>query len=177
MTQPQRPWLQGILDILKEAVEGGPPGQPTSFLDGTKADGSGNNGLLGTLERLNAAQASTPTDLGLSVAAHTAHSAFHLEVIVRWENGDRGPFDWKGSFGSGTVTPEEWDALQARVRAAYMGVVALAHQPPDPDESEEDVAGGLAGGVAHVAYHLGAVRQLVKLVQPNTLSGSRALTV
>jgi hypothetical protein len=156
--------MAGLLFVLKEAVEGGPPGQPTSFLDGTKADGSGNHGLIATLERLNATQASTPTDLGLSVAAHAAHSAFHMEVIVRWEQGDRGPFDWQGSFGSGTVTPEEWSALQARVRAAYEGVVALAKLPLSPEESEEDAAGGLAGGVAHVAYHLGAVRQLVKLL-------------
>lgn len=164
MTQPQRPWMPGLLFVLKEAVEGGSPGQPTSFLDGTSADGSGNHGLIATLAGLSAVQASTPTDLGLSVAAHAAHSAYHMEVIVRWVQGDRGPFDWKGSFGSGTVTPQEWTTLQARVRAAYEGVVALAQQPPNPGESEEDAAGGLAGGIAHVAYHLGAVRQLVKLL-------------
>ena len=78
-----------------------------------------------------------------------------------WAQGERGPFDWKGSFGSGQVTPEEWTALQARVKAAYE---ALLHLTPDPSEAPEDTAGGVAAAAAHVAYHLGAVRQLVKLL-------------
>lgn len=167
MTQVQesgdRPWIQGILDILKEAVEGGTPGQGTGFLDGTAADGSGNHGLIATLAALSAGQASDPTALGLSVAAHAAHMAFHLEVGVRWEQGDRGPFDWKGSFGSGQVTPEEWSSLQAHVKAAYEALMDIAKRP-NPGEPPEDTAGGLAGAAAHVAYHLGAVRQTIKLL-------------
>ena len=77
-------WLKGTLEVLREAVEGGQPGKPTSFLDGTGADGSGNNGLVATLANLSAAQASDPTVLGVSVAAQAAHTAFHMEVIVRW---------------------------------------------------------------------------------------------
>ncbi|ABF44470.1 Yfit/DinB family protein [Deinococcus geothermalis DSM 11300] len=50
--------LEGVLDILKEAVEGGVPGQGTALLDGTRADGSGNHGLLATLHGLSAEQAS-----------------------------------------------------------------------------------------------------------------------
>ncbi|WP_407570268.1 DinB family protein [Deinococcus altitudinis] len=161
----QRPWIRGILDILQEAVEGGTPGQGTSFLDGTAADGTGNHGLIATLAALNAQQASDPTALGLSVAAHAAHMAFHLEVGVRWEQGERGPFDWKGSFGSGQVTAEEWNTLQARVQAAYEALVEVANRP-NPDGAPEDAAGGLAGAAAHVAYHLGAVRQTIKLLQP-----------
>ena len=157
----EQPWLQGIRDVLTEAVQGGTPGQGTSFLDGTKADGSGNHGLLATLAALTAPQASDPTALGVSVAAHAAHVAYHMEVVVLWENGERGPFDWKGSFGSGQVTPEEWTALQARVKVAYE---SLLHLPQDPAEPPEDTAGGLAGAVAHLAYHLGAIRQLVKLL-------------
>ncbi|GGQ96566.1 DinB family protein [Deinococcus ruber] len=157
-------WLKGFLEVLKEAVEGGTPGQGTAFLDGTKADGSGNNGLLATLAGLSAAQASDPTPLGLSVAAHAAHTAYHMEVVVRWNDGDRGPFDWKGSFAPATVNDEEWKQLQSRVNSAYTALVQLAQQPTDWDDAEEDAAGGVAGALAHVTYHLGAVRQLVKLL-------------
>jgi len=157
----ERPWLQGVRDILQEAVMGGTPGQGTSFLDGTQADGSGNHGLIATLAALSAAQASDPTPLGLSVAAHAAHVAFHMEVGVRWAGGERGPFDWKGSFGSGQVDEAGWMALQARVQAAYDALIILE---PSPDEPPEDTAGGLAGAAAHVAYHLGAVRQVIKLL-------------
>ncbi|GGJ72311.1 DinB family protein [Deinococcus aquiradiocola] len=162
-TIPGRAWVRGVLDVLREAVEGGAPGQGTAFLDGTKADGSGNHGLLATLDALTAAQASEGTALGLSVAAHAAHVAYHMEVMVRWAHGERGPFDWAGSFGSGRVTAREWEALRERVRAAYAALQAQAVLPDG--EPEEDAAGGLAGGVAHVAYHLGALRQLVKLLQ------------
>ncbi len=159
-----RTWLSGTLEVLKEAVEGGVPGQGTAFLDGTKADGSGNHGLLATLAGLSAAQASDPTVLGLSAAAHAAHLAYHMEVVVRWENGERGPFDWKASFQPGTVDEPAWTALQRRVESAYGALVELAQRPTDWDDEEKGAAGGVAGALAHVAYHLGAIRQLVKLV-------------
>ena len=59
---------------------------------------------------------------------------------------------------------EEWTQLQGRVKQAYEALVALAQQPTDWDDAEEDAAGGVAGALAHVTYHLGAVRQLIKLV-------------
>ncbi|WP_424950190.1 DinB family protein [Deinococcus sp.] len=150
--------------MLEEAVEGGAPGKPTTSLDGTQADGSGNHGLIATLDRLTAAQASDPTVLGVSVAAQAAHLAYHMEVVARWENGERGPFDWKGSFTPGKVDETGWTQLQARVQAAYTGLLEVAQRPTDWDDEENGAAGGVAGALAHVIYHLGAVRQLVKLV-------------
>lgn len=157
-------WLNGTLTVLKEAVEGGTPGRGTAFLDGTEADGSGNHGLLATLAGLNAAQASGPTALEVSVASHASHLAYHMEVVARWENGERGPFDWKASFQPGTVDDVGWQALQARVQAAYTALLEVAHRPTDWDDEEEDAAGGVAGALAHVTYHLGAIRQVLKLV-------------
>lgn len=154
-------FLDGWLFVLREAVEGGLPGQPTAFLDGTKADGSGNHGLIATLDRLSAAQASDPTPLGLSIAGHAAHVAYHLEVGVRWANGDRGPFDWPGSFEPRAVDEERWAELRERVRNAYAAVVDMANRTQTWDS---DAYGGLSAGLAHVTYHLGAIRQTVKLL-------------
>ncbi|MGI8747104.1 MAG: DinB family protein [Deinococcus sp.] len=159
-----RTWLSGTLKVLKEAVEGGVPGQGTAFLDGTKPDGSGNHGLLATLAGLSAAQASDPTVLGLSAAAHAAHLAYHMEVVVRWESGERGPFDWKGSFQPGTVDETAWKQLQERVQSTYGSLVELTRRDTDWDDEEKDAAGGVAGALAHVVYHLGAIRQVVKLL-------------
>lgn len=156
-------WAEGILDILKEAVEGGAPGQGTAFLDGTGADGGGNHGLLATLAGLSAAQASRDVN-GSTVAGHARHTAFHMEVIVRWErDGDRGPFDWKGSFQPARVNEEEWREVESRVRRAYEELVAFARTQAD-GPANGDATGGLTGGVAHVAYHLGSIRQMVKAV-------------
>lgn len=154
-------FVNGWLFVLREAVEGGLPGQGTTFLDGTNADGSGNKGLLATLEGLGAEAASRPTALGQSVAAHAAHTAYHMEVIVRYNAGDRGPFDWPGSFNPSRVDEAGWAKLRERVRAAYADLVNLAKTTQTWDE---DAAGGMAGALAHVCYHLGAIRQLIKLV-------------
>ncbi|GGM20811.1 DinB family protein [Deinococcus aerophilus] len=155
-------WLEGILDILKEAVEGGAPGQGTAFVDGTAAGGDSNHGLLATLDSLSAAQASRDVH-GTSIVGHARHTAFHLEVMVRWEQaGDRGPFDWKGSFLPAQVDDAGWDEVRVRVRAAYDALMAFART--QQDRPDGDLTGGLTGTVAHVAYHLGAIRQLVKAV-------------
>ncbi|GGL82242.1 hypothetical protein GCM10010840_19970 [Deinococcus aerolatus] len=166
MTQPVQDdlpqhWLEGMLDILSEAVEGGPPGEGTAFLDGTAADGSGNHGLLATLDTLSAAQASTPVH-GTSIAGHARHSALHMEVVVRWErDGDRGPFDWKGSFLPAEVDDRQWDELRVRLRAAYDALCAFARTQKE-GEATGEATGSLTGAVAHVAYHLGAIRQMSK---------------
>jgi hypothetical protein len=153
-------FVTGLLDLLKEACEGGEPGKGTGFLENTKPDGSGNAGVFATLDGLIAAEASDPTALGTSIAGHASHLAFHLEVSVRWANGDRGPFDWKGSFAPREVDEAAWAATRARVRAAYAAMVAHARATHDWPEDE---AGGLAAALVHVAYHLGAIRQIQKL--------------
>lgn len=161
MSQIPQYYIDGILDILKEAVEGGEPGQGTAFVDHTQADGNGNHGLLATLGGLSAKQASQDVH-GSSIAGQARHAAFHMEVAVRWErDGDRGPFDWKGSFLPLAVSVDEWQALKARVHEAYAELVLFAQSQKDkiPDG---DISGGLTGTVAHAAYHLGAIRQMIK---------------
>lgn len=161
--QDQQHPIDGILDILKEAVEGGTPGQGTAFLDGTKGDGSGNHGLIATLASVDAVQASQDVN-GTSIVGQARHAAFHMEVIVRWErDGDRGPFDWKSSFLPQQVNAAEWTTLRERVKVAYEDVMAFAGSRRDAPVNG-DTTGGLAGAVAHVAYHLGAIRQMVKIV-------------
>lgn len=152
--------IEGLLDLLREAVEGGVPGEGTSFLDGTARDGSGNHGLLATLAALSAEQASRDVG-GTSVAGQARHTALHLEVLVRWDRGERGPFDWKGSFLPAAVSDTQWTEVQSRVRRAYEGAVALTRSW-ETRPLDGDVTGGLAGATAHVAYHLGAIRQMVK---------------
>lgn len=164
MTDSNLSPISGILDVLREAMEGSRPGQGAHFVDGTRADGSGNHGLLATLDALDATQASHEV-LGSTIAAHAAHTAFHLEVVVRWErDGDRGPFDWQGSFQPTRVDAAAWNATRQRLRAAYEGLRQFAlSQEGRPVDG--DITSGLSGTVAHVAYHLGAIRQMLKGVQ------------
>ena len=151
---------KGVLEVLREAFEGGRPGEGTTFVENTRADGGRNSGVFATLDALAAVQASRPTELGTSVAAHAAHVAYHLEVTVRWAGGERGPFDWQGSFAPAVVDDAAWAATRARVRAAYDALLAHAAATT---KWNTDAAVELAGSVAHAAYHLGAIRQIAKL--------------
>ena len=163
-------FIGGILHIFREICEGGKPGERTAIIDRTQADGSDNHGLLATLDRLSAEQASQPTALGLGAAAHAAHVAYYMEVTTQLARGRRPDMDWPSSFEPRQVTTAQWAATRARLRDAYEDVLALVHETRDWDER---AAGGMAGNLAHAAYHLGALRQVVKLAWRASPSGPR----
>jgi hypothetical protein len=155
-------YISGFLGVLRETFEGGTPGQATAFLDGTNPDGSGNHGLLAMLETLTAEEASALTALGSSLASQAAHTAFHIEATLKYVRGDRTPNDWAGSFEPRAVNEAQWPALRERVRTAYHNIVELASSTTKLDEA---TAGGMAATLAHAAYHLGAMRQIIKLAR------------
>lgn len=140
-----------IEELMRETFEGGRPGEGTRYLDH-------DSGILNTLRGLSAAQASRPNGNHPSVAAHVRHMMFHLKVAYEWIGGDHSKRDWKGSFLPQTVTPEEWSGLLTQIvetKAEYLRVLqALSQDRLIPE-------GGAMGVIAHLAYHLGAIRQLL----------------
>jgi len=136
-------------ELMRETFEGGRPGEGTQYLDH-------DSGILNTLRGLSAAQASQPNGNHPSIAAHVRHMIFHLKVAYEWIGGDHSKRDWKGSFLPQAATPEEWSGLLTQIvetKAEYLRV--LQALPPDRLISE----GGAMGVIAHLAYHLGAIRQ------------------
>jgi DinB family protein len=119
----------------------------------------GDVGLLGSLDRLSAAQASAVPNGGASIAAHVAHLAYGLSLMNRWSAGEN-PFDtadWSASWRTATVSPVEWEQLKAAfVREARRWLEAL-QLPRDVTPPELN---GLLGSIAHLAYHLGSIRQI-----------------
>ncbi|HJQ31270.1 MAG TPA: DinB family protein [Pyrinomonadaceae bacterium] len=139
--------------LLKETFEGPPPKTSAAFLD----QGCG---LFQTVEQLTAEDASRPTRPGgTTVAAHCAHVKFYLDVLHRYMQGDSEPADWKQSWLVQTVSAEEWEALKRELRGAY-DTVAEALRSAE-GWGERNVGAAMAI-VAHTAYHLGAVRQLLR---------------
>jgi hypothetical protein len=155
-------FVNAFLEVLAETFEGGKPNLGTHFLDHTKSDGSSNQGFFATLDSLSPVQASSLTSLGLSIAAHTAHSAFHIEATIRSASGDRSPNDWQGSFEPRVVDALEWAAQRQRLKNAHSSIVDLAHNTPVWDQHS---ATGMMATLAHVTYHLGAVKQILKLAR------------
>jgi hypothetical protein len=62
------------------------------------------------------------------------------------------------------VTPEEWEACKAELRASYDRIRQLVADQADwPSERE---IGGAIAMIAHTAYHLGEIRQALCTLKP-----------
>jgi hypothetical protein len=148
---------QAISTLLEELIEG-PPGESAYVLN------PGDRGLLRSIERLSAEAASLPAAPGgASVAAHADHVRFGLELLNRWSGGEN-PFpdaDWSASWRRGVVDEPEWSQRVEDLRAQATAWREAVRQPRDLSDVELT---GVIGSVAHLAYHLGAIRQ----IQPDT---------
>ena len=143
-----------LLAILKETVEG--PGEGGSFfLDK-------NTGLLQTLETLSLERVFVSAAHGHpSIAAHFKHTSFHLHAISAWPRGDHSRRDWPSSFVLPGHDAATWAALLEELKFEYQDFQSVIREfATDSDEA----LGGAIGGIVHVAYHLGAIRQLIHLV-------------
>jgi hypothetical protein len=138
--------LYGLLDEAFDNVHG-------YFLDkGTS--------MFETLATISAEEASVPVGgRCATLAAQVKHTAFYLELVNR--NVRSGTFervDWGEIWRTtSAVTPEEWESIKARLRAAYNDIRALiADTPVWPSEQ---YIGGAIATIVHTAYHLGEIRQ------------------
>jgi len=119
----------------------------------------GDRGLLRSLERLSAAEASAITRTGSSIAAHVAHLAYGLSLLNRWSQGEN-PFthaDWAASWKKTTVTGAEWEALRIQLRDEAAKWLVVLRTPREVQGIE---LSGMVGSIAHLAYHMGAIRQI-----------------
>ncbi len=144
-------------ELFREAFEGRrEEAKGTWFVQDREA-------LLPTLDAVDAMVASHSVGSGLpSLAAH----AYHLRYILHWMNtpeGDARPEgDWGSTWKKEVVTDAEWDALRGEIRERYGRAVEWMRQ--DKDLSVEDAPVGFLAPLPHVAYHLGAMRVLLKLL-------------
>ena len=150
--------IESLSTILRELVHG------------TTADASwvlnrGDIGLLRSLDAISAEAASAPApEGGASIASHVDHLRYGFTLLNRWSEGEN-PFadsDWTTSWRNGTVTQEEWIAR----RAALAGEIAKWERAlAEPRELSGFEMNGVVASVAHLAYHLGAIRQINKALQ------------
>ena len=143
--------FNSLQELMRETFEGGLPGEGTQYLDHA-------SGIRNTLAKLTAEQASVRRGDHPSIASHARHMNFHLRVTAEWILGDHSKRDWKGSFEPQKVSEAEWVALLRELessRAEFLRV--MGSLPPEKFASE----GAGMGAVAHLAYHLGAIRQLL----------------
>jgi hypothetical protein len=117
-------------------------------------------GLLRSLDRLSAAEASAvPPAGGSSIAAHVDHVRYGLSLLNRWSGGEN-PFDnadWSASWRRTTVSDEEWKTLRRDLGAELHTWRDVVRTPRTVDEM---ALTGMVASVVHLAYHLGAIRQM-----------------
>jgi hypothetical protein len=121
---------------------------------------SGDAGLLRSLDGLPPADASRSLAGGATVAAHAQHLRYGLSLMNRWAREGGNPFadaKWDEAWKTAGVTDPEWTEIRNGLREeVQQWQDALA----SPREVTEVELLGLVGSVAHLAYHLGAIRQI-----------------
>jgi len=124
------------------------------------------HGLIPLLRSLNSGVAqSRPAPDRKSIAEHTHHLRYSISLLNRWAGGEENPFataDWDASW----TVPESSDAdWQQFVNDFEQELTAWAKAVTEPREWDQFSLPGALASAAHVAYHFGAVRQLLLSVE------------
>jgi hypothetical protein len=143
----------------------------SELVDGAVGEGgafmlnSGDAGLLRSLDKLTAAEASRSTNEGATIAAHAQHARYGLSLMNRWAREGGNPFadaTWDAAWKIAQVDEPTWKEIRAGLRDESQQWQKALRAPREVAEIE---LSGMIGSIAHLAYHLGAIRQINKDVR------------
>src|SRR5262245_40406225 len=80
---------------------------------------TGDVGLLASLDKLTAADASRSVDGGATIAAHVQHERFGLSLMNRWAAEGGNPFadaTWDEAWRTTVVTDAEWKEIRTGIQ-------------------------------------------------------------
>ena len=143
---------RSLSTLLAELTDGAPK-------SGGYVLNAGDEGLLRSLDKVSATDASALTSTGSSIAAHVDHLRYGLSLMNRWSRGEN-PFqdaDWSASWRKTVVSDPQWRQLRADLGAETSRWIDALGTPRTVSEVELN---GMVGSIAHLAYHLGAIRQI-----------------
>jgi hypothetical protein len=145
---------QALATLVRELVDGA--GEDWCWVLNPK-----DPGLLRSLETLSAADASAaPPNGGPSIAAHVDHLRYGLQLLNRWNQGDDpfGDANYAASWRRTSVDEDRWRELRDGLRHEARTWLRAIEDAPRPLD-QVALTGTLAGAV-HLAYHVGAIRQV-----------------
>lgn len=138
----------------------------SELVDGANQSGgafilnSGDAGLLRSLDALSAAEASRSVNDGATIAAHAEHVRYGLSLMNRWAVEGGNPFadaKWDEAWKTRDVDAARWQEIRSGLGdETQRWLKALA----SPREVMDVELSGMVGSIAHLAYHLGAIRQI-----------------
>ncbi len=146
---------EALPTVFAELVHGSPDLRARTYVLN-----QGDRGLLASLDRLPAAAASATHGGAPSIAAHVDHLRYGLSLLNRWATGEAPPWpdmDWTVSWRRTVVSDDGWRTLRDELRREATRWAEALSAPRDLSDVE---AGWIVGSVAHLAYHLGAIRQI-----------------
>ena len=123
---------------------------------------SGDVGLLRSLERLSADEASQSVNDGATIAAHAQHLRYGLSLMNQWATQGGNPFanaKWDEAWRTAEVDANAWDEIRSGLgdeAHAWLRALGSTREVNDMELT------GMISSIAHLAYHLGAIRQIAK---------------
>jgi hypothetical protein len=138
------------------------------LVDGTAAFGggyimnTGDVGLVKSIEKLSAADASRSTNDGATIAAHVQHVRYGLSLMNRWATEGGNPFadaTWDAAWKTREVDARAWDQIRNGFAGEARQWLDILRTPREAGETELN---GMVASIAHLAYHIGAIRQIDK---------------
>jgi len=144
-----------LANVLREEFAGAPG--PWTYL----IDNRPGVGMLSTIESISAEDASVPAGpSGTTIAGHVNHVRASLAVSTELIKKEASSRDRTGSWTVAQVSGPEWKKLQVELRGQYERSLQVIQSQ---GEWDEDGFGAALGAIAHVAYHLGVIRQRLLL--------------
>ena len=147
---------KSLADLLDETFNGiKPEAKGTWYVEKTDA-------LLPLLGQLSAEQASrSVSPESSSIAAHCIHTAYYLKVALG--NFEKKPFkaDWDESWAVQVVDEARWEEARQDLALTYK---TFRDSLPKFKLDKQEYATYAMANVAHAAFHLGAIRQLMRMV-------------
>jgi hypothetical protein len=139
----------------------------SELVDGTNPKGgyvlnTGDAGLLRSLDRIPAADASRAVNGGATIAAHVQHVRYGLSLMNEWASKGGNPFanaKWDEAWKMPAVNDSQCQEIRDGLRDEAAQWLQVLKTPRDMSSVEFT---GLVGSIAHLAYHLGAIRQINK---------------
>jgi hypothetical protein len=142
--------------LFSELVDGASGGGGAFILN------SGDVGLLRSLDKVSAAVASRSVNDGATIAAHAQHLRYGLSLMNQWARDGGNPFAnarWDEAWAISVVDEIAWTDIRN-------GLSLEAHEwlpvLTSPREVSDVELTGMIASIAHLAYHLGAIRQIDK---------------
>ncbi|CAN5680863.1 hypothetical protein BH11ARM2_BH11ARM2_33730 [soil metagenome] len=146
---------RAAVTLLREAFEGRVDGNDyTWFVEGRE----GVFDALASVDAETASRRTTPNSPTL--AAHAYHMLYLLRSANTWQGKPSPKGNWESSWAKQTATQQEWAELAEAIRHEYASY--LAWFAANEEWNQEDIYVGALATLPHVAYHLGAMRHLVR---------------